>query len=406
MRDATDYYNLFPATLKNGNNQIIYLYNKRFDALEKGKYINVSTGCLITRNSPFYKSKDFYFYDDDEFPLCYKFSCRGLARLNVIRKILKFYADGLREYERTKDEEKMKELVDNEVENAKRNYEYLNKKNKGYDDLKLFNIPPHASEPQEEEDSVNSSSLKDNNNSYNDNNSFINDGEIEEEEEGEEEDEYIDNENEEEVEHNDNNNEEEDGDGDKNKNENDEDNKKEEENNKKRKGKLLIKNFNKYRKELDVLKEENRDEEFDLEEENENENSDIIKTSLKKKKLCKSRFLNRKIKRNIITDSDEENEENNENEDEKIVEKEEEKEEKEEKEKKNIEKKFDDKIEETSEIKNILKIKEEEVKYNGIFNNIKNNKAKVYKTNKMNKVPSKKSKLKQGNLNAFLKIIQ
>ena len=125
MRDATDYYNLFPATLKNGNKQIIYLYNKRYDALEKGKYINVSTGCLITRNSPFYKSKDFYFYDDDEFPLCYKFSCRGLARLSVIRKILKFYADGLREYERTKDEEKMKELVDNEVEAAKRNYEHL-----------------------------------------------------------------------------------------------------------------------------------------------------------------------------------------------------------------------------------------------------------------------------------------
>ena len=425
MRDATDYYNLFPATLKNGNKQIIYLYNKRYDALEKGKYINVSTGCLITRNSPFYKSKDFYFYDDDEFPLCYKFSCRGLARLSVIRKILKFYADGLREYERTKDEEKMKELVDNEVEAAKRNYEYLNKKNNGYDDLQLFNIPPHINEPEEEEDSVNSSSLKDNNNSYNNNNSFINDGEIEEEEEGEEEEEYNDNDNDNNNDNendNENGNDNEEEDGEENKDENDETNKKEEENNKKRKGKLLIKNFNKNRKELDDLKE-NNDGEDDLnkneEEENEND-SDIIKISFKKKKLCKSKFLNKKIKRNIITDSDDEN---NEKEEEK-----EEKEEKNEKEneeeklnenivenievkaeinlEKKIEEKIDDKIEQIPEIKNILKKKEEKLKYYDIFNNIKNNKTKEYKINKIKIVPSKQSKLKQRNLNSFLKIIQ
>jgi len=439
MRDATDYYNLFPATLKNGNKQIIYLYNKRNDAIEKGKYINVSTGCLITRNSPYYKNKDFYFYDDDEFPLCYKFSCRGLARLGVIRKILKFYADGLREYERTKDEEKMKELVDIEVEAAKRNYEYLNKKNNGYDDLKLFNIPPHKDEPQEEENSFNTSSLIDNNNSYNDNNSFINDGEIEEEEE-EEEEEYNDNDNDNDnddgndndnindndndnVNDNSNDNDNEEEDGDENKNEINETNKKEEENNKKRKGKLLIKNFNKYRKELDDLKEENSDGEDDLDknEEEEKENdSDIIKTSFKKKKLCKSRFLNKKIKRNIITDSDDES---NEKEEEK-----EEKEEKNEKEKEetklnenivekieekaeinleiNIKEKANEQIEETSEIKNIFKKNEEELKYYDIFNNTKINKTKKFKINIMNKAPNKKSKLKQGNLNAFLKIIQ
>ena len=40
MRDATDYYNLLSDTLKNGYNQIKYLYKKIESAKQEGKYIN------------------------------------------------------------------------------------------------------------------------------------------------------------------------------------------------------------------------------------------------------------------------------------------------------------------------------------------------------------------------------
>ena len=56
--------------------------------------------------------------------------------------------------------------------------------------------------------------------------------------------------------------------------------------------KLLIKNFDKYRKKLDDLNEKKRDgsdgeDDLDKNEEEENENnSDIIKAFFKEKKLC------------------------------------------------------------------------------------------------------------------------
>ena len=145
MRDATDYYNLLIDTLKNGRNQIKYIYDKIDNAIEKGKYINIRTGCLIKEKDC--KDYNYFFNDDVDYPQFYKFPCCGLARDRVIKKIMNFYIGCLREYHITKDEEQMKIYIDNEIESAKKNYEYLNKNNNGFDDLKLFNIHPHENEP-------------------------------------------------------------------------------------------------------------------------------------------------------------------------------------------------------------------------------------------------------------------
>ena len=351
MRDATDYYNLFIDTLKYGRNQIQYIYGKIEQAIEKGKYVNIRTGYLI-------KEKDcndynYYFNNDVDYPLCYYFSCRGLARERVIKKILDFYVLCLREYDKTKDEEKMKQLIDNEIESAKKKYEELNKNNKGYDDLKLFNLPPHSNEPKETENSINSSSfINDNSSISNENNSFINDDEINEEN-GEKSEDII-----------------------------------------KNKKVTLIKNgrnaVNKYKQELDELLEENYDGENDLiNEENDIDlDLDTKGSSLKKKKLCKTKYLTRKTKRNIINDSDDEEEGEND-------EKEEEKLEKEDeqytfKENNNLEK----------EIKNLIK-KDEENEEESI---IKNKKKKEAINKEYYKAQKEKLRLKQGNLDAFLNI--
>ena len=371
MRDATDYYNLLNDTLKNGRNQIKYIYDKIDNAIEKGKYINIRTGCLIKEKD--FNNYNYYFHDDTEYPLCYKFPCCGLARDRVIKKIMNFYIRCLREYHKTKDEEKMKQLIENEIETAKNNYEYLNKNNKGFDDLKLFNIPPHINEPQESEDSINSSSFINDNNSSsnNEDNSFINDDEIKENEE---------------------------------------------EKSIKKKPKL-IKNGKKvvniYKKELDDLLEENYDGEEELkneenEEKEENEENEFdygldLNTkysSFKKKKLCKKNLLNKKLKRNVINDSDEENEEESEKDENKNEE--------------NInEENASEKQNLSQEMKNLLKREEEEeeeVDREGSNNNIINN---IEIQNKKKKEPinyeyykglKENLKLRQGTLDAFLNI--
>ena len=352
MRDATDYYNLFRDTLKYGRNQIQHIYSKIGQAVEKGKYVNIRTGYLI-------KEKDcndynYYFNDDTEYPLCYYFSCCGLARERVIKKILDFYVICLREYDRTKDDEKMKELIDNEINSAKQNYENLNKNNKGNDDLKLFNIPPHLNEPKETENSVNSSSFINDNSSSscNENNSFIDDNEINED------------------------------------NKENEDNSEEKHKNKKAK---LVKNgknvVNKYKQELDDLLEDNYDGEDDLINEGNDEDIDLdLETkgsSLKKKKLCKTKLLNRKTKRNVVNDSDEEKEE-------------------EEKPEKEIEQNNynDNENNLEKEIKNLIKKDEE----NEEESDIKNKKKKEAITEEYYKDQKEKLRLKQGNLDAFLNI--
>ena len=357
MRDATDYYNLLTDTLKNGRNQIKYIYEKIDKAIEKGKYINIRTGCLMKEKDC--KDNNYYFHNDYDYPLCYNFSCRGLARNQVIKKIMRFYITCLREYHRTKDEEKMKKLIENEIESARKNYEHLNKNNNGYDDLKLFNIPPHIGEPQEVENSINSSSfINDNSSEIYEKNSFINDGEIEEEKE-----EY--------------------------------ENQNEERNKKKVK---LIKNgknvVNKYKEELDDLLEENYDGEKDLknDDDNENDNEYILEfdtkgSSFKKKKLCKTKLLNKKIKRNIISDSDEEENEK------------EEKEQDKEEEINNPNKLFI-----SEEIKNLLKKEEEEESYNNNDNEIKKKKKKEPINKEYYKGLKEQMNLKQGTLDAFLNI--
>ena len=282
MRDATDYYNLLSDTLKNGSSQIKYLYNKIENAKSEGKFINIRTGYLIQEKD--YFNKDYFFNYDQDFPLCYNFSRCGLARKRVIQKMMNFYLSCLREFDVSHDEELMKEKIKNELELAKNDYEYLNKNNNGYDDLKLFKTIPQKGEEQDSEPSINSSSFINDESLEEDenNNSFIDDKSISEKKE------------------------------------------------KKKKCKL-IKNgkkvINEYKEELNDLLEENYDGEEDLyQEENEDsenseENNKIsdkekeqkdldIQTrfneSKKGKKLYKKKLLNKKTKRNVISDSDDE----------------------------------------------------------------------------------------------------
>ena len=276
MRDATDYYNLLSDTLKNGSSQIKYLYDKIENAKLEGKYINIRTGYLIQEKD--YYNKDYFFNYDQDFPLCYSFSCCGLARKRVIKKMMDFYLSCLREFDVSHDEDLMKEKIRNELELAKNDYEYLNKNNNGYDDLKLFRTIPHENEEPDDEPSVNSSSfINDESSEEENNNSFIDDKSISEKKE-------------------------------------------------KRKKCKLIKNgkkvINKYKEELDDLLEDNYDGEDELNQneddsENNEENNEISdeendsfindKSSefKKEKKLYKKKLLAKKTKRNVISDSEE-----------------------------------------------------------------------------------------------------
>ena len=276
MRDATDYYNLLSDTLKNGSSQIKYLYDKIENAKLEGKYINIRTGYLIQEKD--YYNKDYFFNYDQDFPLCYSFSCCGLARKRVIKKMMDFYLSCLREFDVSHDEDLMKEKIRNELELAKNDYEYLNKNNNGYDDLKLFKTIPHQNEERDDEPSVNSSSfINDESSEEENNNSFIDDKSISEKKE-------------------------------------------------KRKKCKLIKNgkkvINKYKEELDDLLEDNYDGEDELyqnedDSENNEENNEISdeendsfindKSSefKKEKKLYKKKLLAKKTKRNVISDSEE-----------------------------------------------------------------------------------------------------
>jgi len=274
MRDATDYYNLLSDTLKNGANQIKYLYEKIENAKSEGKYINIRTGYLIQLKD--YNDKDYFFNYDEDFPLCYNFSCCGLARKKVIKKMMDFYLSCLKEFDNSHDEDLMKEKIMNELEMAKNDYEYLNKNNNGNDDLKLFRTNKHPGEESDNEPSINTSS-------------FINDESLDEEEE--------------------------------NKNSFIDDESISEKKEKKRKCKL-IKNgkkvINEYKEELNDLLEENYDGEEELNQENDEDNEEYQEISdneeeseknkdkeINLKKIKKEKLLNKKIKRNIINDSDE-----------------------------------------------------------------------------------------------------
>ena len=275
MRDATDYYNLLSDTLKNGANQIKYLYEKIENAKSEGKYINIRTGYLIQLKD--YNDKDYFFNYDEDFPLCYNFSCCGLARKKVIKKMMDFYLSCLKEFDNSHDEDLMKEKIMNELEMAKNDYEYLNKNNNGNDDLKLFKTNKHPGEESDNEPSINTSS-------------FINDESLDEEEE-------------------------------ENKNSFIDDESISEKKEKKRKCKL-IKNgkkvINEYKEELNDLLEENYDGEEELNQEDDEDNEEYQEISdneeeseknkdkeLNLKKIKKEKLLNKKIKRNIINDSDE-----------------------------------------------------------------------------------------------------
>ena len=276
MRDATDYYNLLSDTLKNGSSHIKYLYNKIDNAKLEGKYVNIRTGYLIQEKD--FNDKNFFFNYDQDFPLCYNFSCCGLARKRVIKKMMDFYLSCLKEFDNSQDEELMKEKIRNELESAKNDYEYLNKNNNGFDDLKLFKTIPHKGEEKDDEPSINTSSFINDESSEESNDSFIDDESISEKKE------------------------------------------------KKKKFKL-IKNgkkvINEYKEELDDLLDNNNydgedelnQEEKEINNEEDEENNEISDNedengfkNIKRKKLYKTKLLNKKTKRNIINDSDDEDE--------------------------------------------------------------------------------------------------
>ena len=269
MRDATDYYNLLSDTLKNGAGQIKYLYDKIENAKLEGKYINIRTGYLIQAKD--YNNKDYFFNYDEDFPLCYNFSCCGLARKKVIKRMMDFYLSCLKEYDNSHDEDLMKEKIIQELELAKSDYEYLNKNNKGYDDLKLFETKKNEKEESE----------SDNEHSVLNTSSFINDESEEENENSFIDDKSI----------------------------------KSEKKEKKKKCKL-IKNgkkvINEYREELNDLLEENYDgeEELNQEESENDEENEEINDNDKEEENEKNKLLNKKIKRNIINDDEDEVESN------------------------------------------------------------------------------------------------
>ena len=54
---------------------------------------------------------NYFFNYNEDFPLCYNFSCCGLARRKVIKKMMDFYLSCLKEFDISQDEELMKEKI-------------------------------------------------------------------------------------------------------------------------------------------------------------------------------------------------------------------------------------------------------------------------------------------------------
>ena len=370
MEKARVYKNFLEDSFRYGYHQIKTIYDKIDKAILEKKYINIRTGYLMKEKDPI--DINYYFYKEDPmFPLCYHFDkCCSPDTIDSTERLIYFYIYCLEKFHSEHDEEQIKIIVKNEKESAK----------KDYYDLKLVNQSLHRGEQPEYEESYNNSS------------SFIND-------------------NNKENENKENENEDEDG------NQEQEDQKEEDGSDikKKRKGKLMKngkKVFNEYKKELDGL-EDNYDGEDELnnqEEEEDDLSLNIKNNSFKKEKLSK-KYLNKKVKRNIINDSEEEeeNERDRKKGDEKEQNKENEKEEKNSKndeEPKIITEKI--KISIAQENKNALKIEEEDEcdlnNNNDNTNKLKTEK-KINEKNKKNSKSSKKNKvLRQGNLNAFLQM--
>ena len=150
MRDSTDYYNLLTDTLRSGHHQISKIYHKIPEARREGKYINIRTGYLMGKKS--IKDKNYKFYHNFEFPLCYNLTNCGFAKNEIIQKIFKQYEIWLKLYEKKpNDDDYLKYIVDKEINKAKNNFEMLNHKNYGKNDFILFN--KYNEEEEEEEES-------------------------------------------------------------------------------------------------------------------------------------------------------------------------------------------------------------------------------------------------------------
>lgn len=169
MRDSADYYNLLTDTFRSSYLQVVKIYDKIPEALEQNKLINIRTGYLMkprNHNCNFYQNVSKY-------PLCWNFDCGGYASFYVINKIFKVYESWLDEYDKSKDEEKIKEIINKEIKIAKTNFE--NNKKLGNDDYELHQNSEDSEENEESDNDQNSEELSDD--------FIVNDENVEEDEE-------------------------------------------------------------------------------------------------------------------------------------------------------------------------------------------------------------------------------
>lgn len=172
MRDSADYYNLLTDTFRSSYLQVVKIYDKIPEALAQNKLINIRTGYLMKP-----RSHDCNFYENSsKYPLCWNFDCGAYANFSVINKIFKVYESWLDEYDKSKDEKKIKEIINKEVQKAQADFE--NNKKLGKDDYELFQ--------NSEDDEENSEEIEENDNEQNDealSDFIVNDENVEEDEE-------------------------------------------------------------------------------------------------------------------------------------------------------------------------------------------------------------------------------
>ena len=185
MKNATDYYNLLNDTLKYSYSHIIFIYKKIDKAITEGKWVNIRSGYIMDAENT---KSDCYYRKRDTYPICYSMPELGLASKEVLNKIFDFYQHCLTVYKDTKDKEKIKKLVEDEVEKAKMSYVYLNKQNNGKNDFDSVEVQSSLIVFQEQGNSPNQFSYNDKNESSS-KDSFIDDEVIKEENEEEEENE-------------------------------------------------------------------------------------------------------------------------------------------------------------------------------------------------------------------------
>jgi len=118
----SDYYNLLNDSLRSGYLQVEKIYNRLPTLTHERQFINVRTGYPMKYR---YKERD-YVYSSGSYPLCWN-SEHISSEYNpiTIEKLLKKYEEWLADYEENGDNERIKNLIENELEIAKNEkYDY------------------------------------------------------------------------------------------------------------------------------------------------------------------------------------------------------------------------------------------------------------------------------------------